>query len=363
MKICSVTGARPQFIKAGAVSRAIKQKPRLREVLIHTGQHYDFNMSEVFFREFKLAAPQHNLGVGSGTHGAQTAEMLERLEVVFRQEAPDVVLIYGDTNSTLAGALAAVKLHLPVAHVEAGLRSFNRRMPEEINRVVADAVSDLLLAPTEHAVRQLLQEGHPAERVVLTGDVMYDAALMTAEVARQRSTVMEQHGLTHKSYYLATVHRAENTDDSARLQAIFDALGRVAAHLPVVLPLHPRTRAALSREGIADRLAPGIKILDPLGFVDMVRLEMSALAIASDSGGVQKEAFFYGVPCFILRDETEWVELVEAGWNTLVPPGDPAHMAETMLHLERRRPQAISPYGAGDAAGIVVEQLVARYGR
>lgn len=361
MKICSVIGARPQFIKAGAVTRAIREDGRIEEVLIHTGQHYDFNMSEVFFREFALPAPAHNLGVGSGPHGAQTARMLEGLEAIFARERPDAVLVYGDTNSTLAGALAAVKLHLPVAHVEAGLRSFNRAMPEEINRIVADSVSDLLFAPTTQAVAQLRGEGHSPERVVWTGDVMYDAALMTAELARTGSRVLESLELAPGSYYLATVHRAENTDDPTRLRAIVDALALVAERHPVVFPVHPRTRAALARDGLLEAVATRLRLVEPVGFVDMVRLEMGARAVASDSGGVQKEAFFYGVPCFVLRDETEWVELVEAGWNTLVPPGDPAAMAACMLALDSRAPRVIQPYGDGRASAVIVEQLLRRY--
>ncbi|MGZ8455676.1 MAG: non-hydrolyzing UDP-N-acetylglucosamine 2-epimerase [Gemmatirosa sp.] len=361
MKICSVIGARPQFVKAGAVSRAIVDDGRIEEVLIHTGQHYDFNMSEVFFREFALAAPRHNLGVGSGAHGAQTGRMLAGLEEVFQREAPEVVLVYGDTISTLAGALAAAKLRIPIAHVEAGLRSFNRAMPEEINRIVADSVSDLLFAPTATAVAQLKREGQPADRVVWTGDVMYDAALMTAEVARTRSRILDDLGLADGSYYLATVHRAENTDDPRRLRAIVDALALVAAQHPVVLPLHPRTRAALDGAGLLDA-ASGVRVIDPVGFVDMVRLEMGALAVASDSGGVQKEAFFYGVPCFILRDETEWVELVDAGWNTLVPPGDARAMAATMLQRDASRRQDVRPYGDGNASRIIVDELARRYG-
>ncbi|MDF1502343.1 UDP-N-acetylglucosamine 2-epimerase (non-hydrolyzing) [Roseisolibacter sp. H3M3-2] len=362
MKICSVIGARPQFVKAGAVSRALKQDGRIEEVLIHTGQHYDFNMSEVFFREFDLAAPRHNLGVGSGRHGAQTGKMLEGLEEVFLSERPDLVLVYGDTNSTLAGALAAAKLHVPIAHVEAGLRSFNRAMPEEINRIVADGVSDVLFAPTDVAAAQLRREGHPEERIVWTGDVMYDAALMTADVARSRSRVLDALGLQDGGYYLATVHRAENTDDVRRLASIVESLATVAETHPVVLPLHPRTRAALERSGLLARAEQALRLVEPVGFVDMVRLEMGALAVASDSGGVQKEAFFYGVPCFVLRDETEWVELVDAGWNTLVPPGDAAAMATVMLARDASRRREVRPYGDGNASGVIVAELARRLG-
>jgi UDP-GlcNAc3NAcA epimerase len=362
MKICSVIGARPQFVKAGVVSRALLSESGLQEVLVHTGQHYDFNMSEVFFREFNLPAPAYNLGVGSGRHGAQTARMIEGLEDIFLHERPDLVLIYGDTNSTMAAAVAAAKLHVPIAHIEAGLRSFNRRMPEEANRIVADALSDLLFAPTAEAVRQLRREGQPEERVVWSGDVMYDAALLMKGVASDHSTILQDLSLPEKGYFLATVHRAENTDDSIRLRSIFAALERVADRYPVVLPLHPRTRAALARESLLDRVADSLTLIEPVGFVDMVRLEMGALAVASDSGGMQKEAFFHGVPCFILRDETEWSELVSAGWNTLVPPGDPNEMARTMLAPSRER-AVICPYGTGKASELIVRHLIERYGQ
>jgi UDP-GlcNAc3NAcA epimerase len=288
--------------------------------------------------------------------------MLQGLEELLERERPDVLVVYGDTNSTLAGALAASKLQIPLAHVEAGLRSFNRRMPEEINRIVTDSISDLLFAPTTRAVEQLRCEGQPSSRVVWTGDVMYDAALLGADIARSRSRVLEELGLADKSYYLATVHRAENTDDAARLAAIVGSLTRVAAHHPVVLPLHPRTRAALERADLLGQAMRTLRVIEPVGFIDMIRLEMGALAIASDSGGVQKEAFFYRVPCFILRDETEWVELVDAGWNTVLPPEDAERMAATMLALDSRRPREISPYGEGNASHIIVDELVKRYG-
>jgi UDP-GlcNAc3NAcA epimerase len=361
MKICSVVGARPQFVKSAAVSRAIQRDGRISEVLIHTGQHYDFAMSEVFFRELALPPPRHSLEVGSASHGVQTARILERVEAVLKAESPRAVLIYGDTNSTLAAALAAAKLHIPVAHVEAGLRSFNRRMPEEINRIVADSIADLFFAPTETAVARLRLEGQSADRIVFTGDVMYDVALMTAQVAQHRSQILGGIGVSPSNYYLATIHRAENTDDSARLRAIFEVLGRVACSYPVVLPLHPRTRAALEREGMLDKLGGGIIVLEPLGYLDMARLEMSARAVATDSGGVQKEAFFYRKPCFTFRDETEWVELVEAGWNTLLPLDDPQSMAARMLDLAARQPREIAPYGDGRAAEIIVGELVRRY--
>lgn len=361
MKICSVIGARPQFVKASVVSLAILRRADIQEVLVHTGQHYDVNMSDVFFQELALPVPAYNLGVGSGRHGAQTARMLEGLEEILLTERPDVVLIYGDTNSTLAAAVAAAKLHVPIAHVEAGLRSFNRRMPEETNRVVADALSDVLFVPTEEAAQQLRREGHPEERIVWSGDVMYDAALLMKGVAMSRSRILDELALVERGFFLATVHRAENTDDPVRLRAIFEALELVARRHPVVLPLHPRTRAALLREHLLERASDALRLIEPVGFLDMVRLEMGALAVATDSGGLQKEAFFHGVPCFVLREETEWTELVTAGWNALVPPGDPAQMADAMLATPGDR-LAISPYGDGHASEVIVGHLIRRYG-
>ena len=363
IKLCSVVGARPQFVKAGAVARAIRDDGRIDNVLVHTGQHYDFNMSEIFFQEFDLPAPHHNLGVGSGSHGQQTARMLEELEKVFQAVAPDAVLIYGDTNSTLAAAVAATKLRLPVAHVEAGLRSFNRAMPEEINRIMADSVSDLLFAPTEEALAQLRREGQPEERIVLTGDVMYDAALMTADLAAKRSAILRSLDLIEKGYLLATVHRAENTDDPDRLRVIFEALERVARHIPVVLPLHPRTRAALERDGLYEAAATQLRLIDPVGFVGMGRLGMGARALASDSRWVQKEAFFFPVPCFVPPHGTGWGELVEAGWNCLLPPRDPEHMADMMLDSYRPPGREIAPYGNGDAGRVIVKALLRRYAK
>ena len=361
VKFCSVVGARPQFVKAGMVSRALRQRTGVTDVLVHTGQHYDANMSDVFFREFALPSPDHHLGVGSGLHGAQTAQMLVGLERILLHERPAAVIIYGDTNSTLAAAVAAAKLHIPVAHVEAGLRSFNRVMPEEINRLVADAISDVLFAPSSDAIRRLRHEGHPDDRIVWSGDVMYDAALMTAGLARDSSTILADLGLAEHAYVLATVHRAENTDDPVRLESIIGALAMLSERYPVVLPLHPRTRAALVRTGLMDGAAATLRLVEPVGFVDMVRLEMGAHAVATDSGGVQKEAFFHGVPGFILRDETEWVELVEAGWNLLVPPGDARAMADVMLSWTgERRP--ITPFGDGHASELIVDSLLARYG-
>jgi len=362
MKIVSVVGNRPQFVKAAAVSRAMVAHGGLDEVLVHTGQHYDHNMSEAFFDELKLPAPRHHLEVGSAPHGAQTARTLERMEDTLLHEQPSVVLLYGDTNSTLAGALAAVKLHIPVAHVEAGLRSFNRRMPEEINRIVTDNISDVLYAPTREAVANLAAAGVPDVRVVLSGDVMYDVCLMAREIAGQEDAILQRLEIANDGYYLATIHRAENTDDGAVLARLVDVLSRVADKIPVVLPLHPRTQAALAREGLADEFASALHLVEPLGYFDFVRLEMGARAIATDSGGVQKEAYFHGRPCFTLRTETEWVELIELGWNRLVPPGEVEDMVQTLLDLTGFEMREGTPYGDGRAAERIVLDLAARYG-
>ena len=358
MKILTVVGARPQFIKVAAVSRELARRPGVREVLVHTGQHYDPAMSDVFFRELDLPAPHHHLDVGSGMHGAQTARMLAAVEGVIQAEAPDWVLVYGDTNSTLAGALAAVKLHVPVAHVEAGLRSFNRRMPEEINRVLTDHAADLLFAPTEGARRNLAREGVDPARVHVVGDVMYDVALASAARAERESDALERLGLGSGGYVLATIHRAENTDEPGRLAAIVAGLRRVGEAVPVVWPVHPRTREAMRKAGLTPPPGGGLRLVPPVGYLDMVRLERHAALVATDSGGVQKEAFFHGVPCVTLRDETEWSELVELGWNRLVPPADPEVVAQAVLGAIGTRGGEGAPYGAGRSAAAIVEALV-----
>ena len=357
MRIMTVVGARPQFIKASAVSRAVGARDDVTDAIIHTGQHFDENMSRVFFDELAIPEPAENLGIAGGSHGQMTGRMLEALETVILRDAPDAVLVHGDTNSTIAGALAAVKLHVPVAHVEAGLRSFNRRMPEEINRVVTDHVADLLFCPTPVAVENLRAEG-AADGVLLTGDVMYDSALHFMDLARERSDVLARLGLDEGAYYLATVHRAENTDDAARLEGILSALD--AADRPVVLPVHPRTRQTMERAGLA---AGGIRLVEPVSYLDMLRLEAGARVILTDSGGVQKEAYFAGVPCVTLRGETEWVELVRAGWNR-VAGADPAAVADALAWAEAmdRTPPAEPLYGDGHAAERIVTALAERYG-
>jgi len=355
-KIITIVGARPQFIKAAAISRAIHEaySDRLIEILVHTGQHFDHNMSEVFFEELGIPAPQYNLAISGGTHGAMTGRMLESIENVLLKEKPDAVLIYGDTNSTLAAALAASKLHIPIVHVEAGLRSFNMRMPEEVNRIVADRLSTLLLCPTQRAVDNLKSEGM-SNGVHLVGDVMFDVSLFFRDRARTKSEIMARLGLKEREFVLATCHRAENTEDPLRLAGIVAGLSDIAQEIRVILPLHPRTRKIIDGLGLSDRFG-SVTLIEPLSFIDMVALEQAARAIVTDSGGVQKEAFFYGVPCITMRDETEWVETVESGWNVLVGADQGRISAAFHDSQSRNAPQA-HPYGFGNAAHLSLQLL------
>lgn len=318
MKIFSIVGARPQFVKAAPLSRAIRREHD--EFLVHTGQHYDDAMSRVFFEGLDIPEPDVNLGVGSGTHAEQTARILVGLEPLMQKHAPDCVLVYGDTNSTLAGALAASKLDIPIAHVEAGLRSFNHSMPEEINRILTDRVSALLLCPTQTAVDHLSNEGITCG-VHLVGDVMFDAAAWAADRADTHSDLIDRLGLTRGEYLLATVHRASNTDDAANLAQICDAF--IEQPRTIVWPVHPRSRKTLAALNLLERLeaAPHVKLIDPVGYLDFVALTIHAACVLTDSGGVQKEACFHRTPCITLRDETEWVETVRSGWNRLVGAG------------------------------------------
>lgn len=316
MKVLSVVGARPQFIKAAPVSKALRLRG-LGEFLVHTGQHYDYGMSQIFFDELGLPEPEVNLGVGSGPHGWQTAQMLTALEPVMQEQKPDWVLIYGDTNSTLAGALAACKLQIPLAHVEAGLRSFNREMPEEHNRVLADHCADVLFCPTQTAVANLAQEGIAAG-VHLVGDTMYDAVLQFLEIANQRPSILAELGLKPKEYLLATIHRPYNTDNPDNLGNILQAF--LEADETVVFAVHPRTRLKLQDLPGSRNLARSnhLQVIDPVGYLDMLVLQQNARLVLTDSGGMQKEAYFLGTPCLTLRPETEWVETVQAGWNLVV---------------------------------------------
>lgn len=356
IKIVTIVGARPQFIKAATVSRVIRDSyaGKIEEILVHTGQHYDNNMSKVFFEELDIPQPKYNLEISGGQHGAMTGRMLEVIEKVLLEEKPGWVLIYGDTNSTLAGALAAAKLHIPVAHVEAGLRSYNMRMPEEINRILSDRVSSLLFCPTQTAVNNLKAEGI-ISGVRMVGDVMYDASLFYRDIARQNSSILDDLDLHEGRYVLATCHRAENTDEPSRLLGIVNALISIASDMPVVLPLHPRTRGLVAQHGFADKLN-ALKVVEPVSFLDMIRLEQSAYAVVSDSGGVQKEAYFYGVPCLTTRDETEWIETIEAGWNQLVS-ADTARIVNAYSKLKRpiTHPQL---YGDGRAAEHIISTLL-----
>jgi UDP-GlcNAc3NAcA epimerase len=356
MKIVTIVGARPQFIKAAVVTRELAGRTDVREVLVHTGQHYDDSMSRIFFEQLGLPEPDFNLGIGSGPHGAQTGRMLEAVETVMLKEKPDWVLVYGDTNSTLAGALAAAKLGLPLAHVEAGLRSYQRAMPEEINRVLTDQVSDLLFVPTGSAVRNLQREGIAEEKIRLVGDVMYDAALQFVGKA-DAASLLRKFGLRGKRFALVTLHRAENTDDKTRLSTIIDGLSEMARSIEIITPLHPRTRAALERDGMWARASGAMQCIEPLGYLDMLALEKEAAMIVTDSGGVQKEAFFFGTPCLILRPKTEWVELIELGCARLCEPQDLATAVQNLPRPEGAPAQSL--FGGGRAGQLIVDALLA----
>lgn len=356
-KIVTVLGARPQFIKASVVSHAIARTLGLSEVLVHTGQHFDANMSDVFFSELEMSRPAYFLGIHGGGHGAMTGRMLAEVEQVLLHEKPDAVLVYGDTNSTLAGALAAIKLHIPVAHVEAGLRSFNVDMPEEVNRILTDRISRWLFTPTRVAAQNLQREGFSPDQIHPVGDVMLDVALQHGQRVQAGRGLMARLDLQPNAYVLATLHRAENADHPERLDAIVDALITTARHLPVVWPLHPRTRSMLQKCGKLDALAAKVQLIDPVGYLDMVQLEKFAALIATDSGGVQKEAFFYQVPCVTLRNETEWVELVESGWNRLAPPVSSEAICDALLASLGSTGKQVQPYGDGQAAKHIVEGL------
>lgn len=349
MKILHIVGARPQFIKAATISRVLengKKYPDVEEVIVHTGQHYDQNMSDNFFWELEIPEPNYNLEVGSASHAKQTGLILKRVEKVLMNEEPDWVIVYGDTNSTAAGALAAVKLHLKIAHVEAGLRSHNRKMPEEINRLVADVISDVLFAPTRNAMKNLKKEGL-SERAVFVGDVMYDSILFYQDLAEQKATLDVT--LLPEEFYLATIHRQENTDDPERLRNIFTAFSRLDA--PIILPLHPRTRKMIKGISFSDN----VKIMDPVGYLDMIRLLKRCKKVLTDSGGLQKEAYFLNKPCITLRDETEWVETLQNNWNCVVG-------TDVERIIEKVRWTSFGEkgdfFGRGDAAEKILDYLL-----
>lgn len=348
IKIITILGARPQFIKAAAVSNQFKNS--FQEILVHTGQHYDSNMSDVFFEELNIPKPKYQLNVGSGSHGAMTGAMLSEIEKVLLDEKPDFVMVYGDTNSTLAGALAASKLLIPVIHVEAGLRSFNKAMPEEQNRILTDHLSDILFVPTQTAVENLKNEGI-TEGVHLVGDVMYDGILHFTEIAKHKSGILEQLGVKENEFILCTIHRAENTDDPKRLKAICEGLTESKQN--IILPLHPRTQKYLEDYGI--QLGKNICVIEPVGYLDMVRLESAAAKIITDSGGVQKEAFFLGKPCITMRDETEWVETVENGWNVLVG-AKREDIVKALVHFQPTTNRK-DYFGEGNAVELMISRI------
>ncbi len=368
----TIVGARPQFIKAATVSRAIRehnaqvtatgQRSPIQEVIVHTGQHFDANMSDVFFDQLDIPRPDHHLGIASLSHGAMTGRMLEGIETLIQQERPDWVLVYGDTNSTLAGALAAAKLQVPVAHVEAGLRSHNPAMPEEINRVLTDRISTLLLCPTATAIDNLTREGFPfptcargTQHIANVGDVMYDAVLYYRDRARKQYS-LDTWDLQDQDYALCTLHRQENTDDPERLTGILTALREIARHLPVVLPLHPRTRLRLQQLNILEAMQ-GLTLVDPLPYLEMQCLQMGASVILTDSGGIQKEAFFHRVPCITLRDQTEWVETVDTGWNQLTGAKS-VNILSAFNRTDQQTSYVASPYGDGNAAEGILAKLI-----
>jgi len=362
MRILTIIGARPQFIKAATVSRAIGLHSDITEIIVHTGQHFDTNMSDVFFEQMDIPRPDHYLKIATLSHGAMTGRMLEGIEELIQQEKPDWMLVYGDTNSTLAGALAATKLHLPIAHVEAGLRSHNPAMPEEINRVLTDRVSSLLLCPTKTAVNNLEKEGFPykaiaqlQQQIVNVGDVMFDAVLYYRERAKKEVN-LETFGLKHQSYALCTVHRQENTDQIEKIKSILNALQSIAKDLTVVLPLHPRTKAKIVQFNL-ESLLKGLYLLDPQPYLEIQRLQMSAKVILTDSGGMQKEAYFHRVPCITLRDETEWVETVKSGWNRLVGAKKDQIVRTYSINTERNESDSTC-YGNGEASCKILDRLI-----
>ena len=375
-KIITVIGARPQIIKAAAISRAIKNNfsDKILEVIVHTGQHYDENMSQIFFEELEIPFPNFNLNVGSGSHGEQTAKMLEGLENIYVQEKPDAVIVYGDTNSTIAAALAAAKIHIPVIHIEAGLRSFNKAMPEEINRIACDHMSTLLFTPTEIGQRNLLNEGIKNDqkeaasidnpKIYLCGDIMYDNSLYFSEMSEQKSEILKELKITTDEFILCTIHRDTNTDDTANLNAIFRALLRIqkTSNLKIVLPLHPRTKEKLNSHLDENLLTEinqnkNFKIIPPLGFLDIISLEKNARLIITDSGGLQKEAFFFQKPCVILREQTEWIEIVENG-NALIAGANELKIISSVETLIKRTDFTYpNLYGDGNAANFICKKI------
>jgi UDP-GlcNAc3NAcA epimerase len=349
MKIITVIGARPQFIKAAPVSRVLREVHE--EITIHTGQHYDSNMSDIFFEELHIPKPEYHLSVGSGTHGKQTGEMLAKIEEIVLKEKPDKLLVYGDTNSTLAGALVASKLHIPVVHIEAGLRSFNKKMPEEVNRILTDNISEFLFCPTDTAIQNLSNE-NITKNVYNVGDVMYDAVLYNRKLAQSSSEVLDKYNLKEKDYYLITVHRAENTDNLENITNILKSFSSIEGKK--VWPIHPRTKGKIEQLGLNLEEIPGLQVIEPVGYLDMLKLESNAKKILTDSGGVQKEAYFMEVPCVTLREQTEWVETLEGEANILVG----TEVGETLQAVNKEvTPQYKLLFGDGKASEKIVSLI------
>jgi UDP-GlcNAc3NAcA epimerase len=375
MKIVTVIGARPQIIKAAALSRAIKSHyaNEIQEIIVHTGQHYDENMSQVFFDELQIPRPDHNLHVGSASHGVQTARMTEGIEALLLKERPDFIVLYGDTNSTLAGAVAAAKIHVPIVHIEAGLRSFNKSMPEEINRIVCDHCSTLLFTPTKAGLENLKREGFPIDnagpytidnpKVYHCGDIMYDNSLHFADIAEEKTDIIQRIELANKPFILATIHRDSNTDHPERLSAIFSALMRLSMECQVVLPLHPRTSKLLKtnlKEDLQAQIfnSQSIHLIPPVSFLEMIALERHAQLVMTDSGGVQKEAYFFKKPCIILRPETEWVEIVQTG-NAILADADESRITQAWQHFKGNPPTTFPEiFGDGHAAEFMLEKML-----
>jgi UDP-GlcNAc3NAcA epimerase len=349
MKIVTILGARPQFIKAGSVSREIAKHSNIKEIIVHTGQHFDKNMSDIFFDEMKIPKPHYNLNINGLSHGAMTGQMMEKIEKILLQEKPDWVLVYGDTNSTLAGALSASKLHIKVAHIEAGLRSFNMKMPEEINRILTDRISNILFCPTVTAITHLKNEGFENFncKIINSGDVMQDGALFYSSLAIKPPIKL------NKEFILSTIHRAENTDDKERLKEIFEALNEIGKDIQIILPLHPRTKQIIQSSNLTIQ---NLTIIEPLGYLEMVYLIKNSQLIMTDSGGLQKEAYFFKKPCITLRDETEWIELIEHKFNVLVG-ANKKKILHAYQEFEFNKNFNLILYGKGNASEIILQSL------
>ena len=356
MKIITIIGARPQFIKAGALSREIKKNPIFEEIIIHTGQHFDTNMSDIFFDEMDIPKPNYNLNINGLSHGAMTGQMLEGIENIILKEKPNIVLVYGDTNSTLAGALAAKKLNVKLAHVEAGLRSFNMQMPEEINRILTDRISDWLFCPTVTAINNLKNEGFDKfnSKIIKTGDVMEDAALFYAQKAEEKSRIISELNIIGKKYILATIHRAENTDNIENLKNIILAFNQLNTEYQVIVPLHPRTKKILEQNNIKT----AFNIIDPVGYFDMIMLLKNCALVITDSGGLQKEAFFFRKYCITTREQTEWVELIENGYNFIAGTNTDFIVNNTISLISEEFPDAINLFGNGKACENICQELI-----